>query len=252
MEHYPEQLLTEERAQLIENNLAAITERIEAAAKEAGRDPASIKLLLATKTRTPAEINHAINLGYGLIGENRAQELSAKYPAIQEEIKGESITPRESHFIGALQGNKVAEVTALAHCIQSVDRLRIARRIHNYCITNHLKRQVMIQVNTSREPQKGGVMPEELFPFLESLKEFDRLEIKGLMTIGLQSQNTEKVREGFALLRELLEEAKGQNLLTNAATELSMGMSGDLELAILEGATIIRIGSAIFGEREEK
>lgn len=234
------------------SNLEKITQRIENAAQKSNRKASDIQLLLATKTRSPEEINTAIALGYGLIGENRAQELSAKSPHIRKrtEIHTEAlITPRETHFIGALQGNKVNEVTSIADCIQSVDRLRIARRIQNYCVTQHLKRDIMIQVNTSQEPQKNGVAPEALFELLEAIAPFDRLTIRGLMTIGLQSHNEREVREGFALLRSLSERAREKGLMPVEATELSMGMSNDLELAIAEGATIIRVGSAIFGAR---
>ncbi len=231
----------------IRTNLEQINARIEKAAHHAKRDPSEITLLLATKTRSIEEINYAITLGYGLIGENRAQELSAKAPHLLNTET--SITPRENHFIGTLQGNKVNEVVAHAHCIQSVDRLRIARRIHNYCQKNHLKRSILVQVNTSNEASKHGVAPNELYAFLESLNSFNSFTIDGLMTIGLNSKDETKVRNGFATLRKLKEGAQQRGLLGKEANHLSMGMSNDLELAIIEGATIIRVGSAIFGAR---
>ena len=229
------------------DNIHRVNERIYKAALKAGRDPQSIALLLATKTRTPALINQAIKLGYGLIGENRAQELAEKAPHLLKTAT--AITPRETHFIGALQGNKVNEVTALADCIQSVDRIRIARRIHQYALDNGLKKSIMIQVNSSRDPNKQGVLPEDLPQFLTEIAAFSTLSIKGLMTIGLQSDDESIIRKGFSDLRTLQESMIARELLPKNATELSMGMSQDLELAILEGSTILRVGSDIFGER---
>ncbi|PWD81041.1 YggS family pyridoxal phosphate-dependent enzyme [Ignatzschineria ureiclastica] len=245
-----------------------MNERIVEAAHKASRAPADITLLLATKTRTPEVINEAIRLGYGLIGENRAQELVEKAPFLipasmptsnkeiaditQQSISAEAIsyvTPRETHFIGALQGNKVNEVTKLADCIQSVDRLRIARRIHQYALDNHLQKRILIQVNSSLDPNKQGVLPDELPQFLEDIASFSTLKIEGLMTIGLQTEDEKLIRQGFADLRILSEKMRTQGLLPADATTLSMGMSGDLELAILEGSTLLRVGSDIFGAR---
>lgn len=229
------------------NNIQKINDRIQKAALDAGRDPKEISLLLATKTRSPEVINEAISLGYGLIGENRAQELVEKAPFI---TKTETeITPRKTHFIGTLQGNKVNEVTAIADCIQSVDRLRIARRINQYALDHDLKREIMIQVNSSRDPNKQGLMPEDLPAFLKEIVNFSQLTVTGLMTIGIQSDDEKTIRQGFAELRILRDQMISEGLLPKTATDLSMGMSQDLELAILEGATIIRVGSDIFGER---
>lgn len=229
------------------HNIAHINDRIKKAAHHAGRDPKEISLLLATKTRSPETINRAIALGYGLLGENRAQELVEKAPFISQEQT--PITPREMHFIGTLQGNKVNEVTQLADCIQSVDRIRIARRINQYALDNNLKRTIMVQVNSSRDPQKQGMMPEELPAFLKEVAEFSQLTVRGLMTIGIQSEDETLIRQGFADLRLLRDNMIAEGLLAKTATDLSMGMSQDLELAILEGATIIRVGSDIFGAR---
>lgn len=233
----------------IKENIEKVMARIHNAAEAAGRDPSEIKLLLATKTRSVEEINYALSLGYGLIGENRAQELVEKAPHLSNSLNNE-IMPRETHFIGTLQGNKVNEVTQIADTIQTVDRIRIARRIHNYALKNHLKRSILIQVNCSGEESKQGLAPDELLPFLKELTPFTTLTVRGLMTIGLNSDNPDAVRKGFALLRQLKEKAQAEGLLSADANELSMGMSGDLELAIAEGATIIRVGSDIFGPRD--
>lgn len=231
----------------LRHNIEQINRRINHAALEAGRDPKEISLLLATKTRTPEIINEAIALGYGLIGENRAQELVEKAPFITQTKT--TITPRETHFIGTLQGNKVNEVTALADCIQSVDRIRIARRIQQYALENGLQRAIMVQVNSSRDPLKQGILPEALPAFLQEIAEFSQLTVRGLMTIGIQSDDKMLIRQGFSELRILRDQMISEGLLPKTATDLSMGMSQDLELAIYEGATIIRVGSDIFGAR---
>lgn len=229
------------------DNIERIQTRILNAATTAQRDPKEISLLLATKTRSPETINQAIALGFGLIGENRAQELVDKAPFLSQEPT--MITPRETHFIGTLQGNKVNEVTALADCIQSVDRTRIARRIHQYALDHNFTQRIMIQVNSSRDPQKQGVLSEDLPQFLTEIAEFSHLTIQGLMTIGMQSDDEMIVRKGFSDLRELQLKMISEGLLPKEAKDLSMGMSQDLELAILEGATILRVGSDIFGAR---
>lgn len=231
------------------SNIEKVYQRIKSAAKNAQRDPNEISLLLATKEQSIDTINRAIALGYGLIGENRAQELMEKAPKLLQKINTSFKTPRETHFIGPLQGNKVNEVTAYADCIQSVDRIRIARRIDRASQALNKKTAILIQVNSSLDPNKQGLLPDQLAPFLEELAPFTHLEIRGLMTIGLQSDNPDVIRAGFSTLRELSEEMRQKGLLPEDAKELSMGMSGDLELAIEEGATIIRIGSDIFGAR---
>ncbi len=241
---------TEMNQELLLNNIAHINARIYNAAQLAGRNVDDISLLLATKTRSPVVINQAIALGYGLIGENRAQELVEKAPFIDPSRSNTLITPRETHFIGALQGNKVNEVTALCDCIQTVDRDRIARRINDYATEKNLQKSIMVQVNTSLDPNKQGLMPEALPAFLESISTYSHLNIRGLMTIGLQTDNELLIRKGFADLRILSELMRQKGLMPHTATDLSMGMSSDLELAILEGSTIIRVGSDIFGARE--
>ncbi len=234
---------------LLIQNLQQIQDRIETAALRAARAVTDITLLLATKTQSAEIINQAIAEGYGLIGENRAQELVEKAPLITKTPPSNLITPRETHFIGSLQGNKVNEVTALADCIQSVDRLRIARRIHQYAVENHLEKRILIQVNSSLDPNKQGILPKELAQFLEDIAPFSTLKIEGLMTIGLQTEDEKLIRQGFADLRILSEKMRAEGLLPKTATTLSMGMSGDLEWAISEGSTLLRVGSDIFGAR---
>ncbi|MBK7681884.1 MAG: YggS family pyridoxal phosphate-dependent enzyme [Bacteroidia bacterium] len=220
-------------------NIANIKYRIRVAAEFSNRNPAEIKLLLATKTVSAQNIITAIETGETLIGENKIQELKDKY----EELKN---TPHQTHFIGHLQTNKVKEVTKYADCIQSVDRLDLAEKLQSRLEFEDKTIDVFIQVNTSYEASKFGVSPENTLTFAQQVKQLDRLNIKGLMTIGLFSAETEKVRKCFQLLKNIQIQMLEKDF---PVYELSMGMSNDLETAIEEGSTIIRIGTAIFGKR---
>ena len=224
---------------LIVENLANIKLRIKNAAEFSGRNFNDIKLLLATKTVSAQNIITAIETGETLIGENKIQELKDKY----EELKN---TPHQTHFIGHLQTNKVKEVTKYADCIQSVDRLDLAEKLQSRLEFEDKTIDVFIQVNTSYEASKFGVSPENTLTFAQQVKQLDRLNIKGLMTIGLFSAETEKVRKCFQLLKNIQIQMLEKDF---PVYELSMGMSNDLETAIEEGSTIIRIGTAIFGKR---
>lgn len=229
------------------NHLKTITARIEAACQAAQRDPKEIQLLLATKTQPVETIQAAIDLGYGLIGENRAQEVMDKFPLIHPAPM--TIMPYEQHFIGHLQTNKVKAIFPYVQCIQSVDRASLAQKLHDECLKHDTTREIFVQVNVSHEASKQGLDPDHLFEFLETLAHLPSLKIRGLMTIGLNADDEMAVRAGYQLLRSLRDEALLKGLLPPLATELSMGMSHDLEWAILEGATLIRVGSAVFGAR---
>lgn len=224
-------------------NLNTIGERIRNACEKAGRSPEEVKLLLAVKTVTPEKIITAVEAGFPIIGENKVQEIKAKYEALEE-------TPHETHFIGHLQTNKIKEILRYGvDCIQTVDRLKLAEKLQRRLEFEDKTMDVLIQVNTSGEESKFGVSPAHAIPFLKEVVAFDRIFIRGFMTIGLFSAEWEKVRLCFRLLREIRDEAAGLNLPRTDLKELSMGMSGDLEIAIEEGATMIRVGTAVFGER---
>ena len=232
----------------IQHNLNQILDRINKAAQASGRQPEDILLLLATKTQPIQDIQEAIDLGFGLIGENRAQEVTEKFPHIQPADK--IIMPYQQHFIGHLQTNKVRAIFPYVQCIQSVDRASLAEKLQAECEKQNETREIFVQVNVSFEASKQGLATDQLFPFLENLQQLPMLKIRGLMTIGLNADDEKSVREGYALLRSLNEEAIAQGLMPKTATELSMGMSHDLEWAIAEGATMIRVGSAVFGIRK--
>ena len=223
-------------------NLTAIKQRIKSACDQCGRDESSVKLLLATKTVPAENIKIALQRGETLIGENKVQELKEKFEALKD-------IPHETHFIGHLQTNKIKEVLKYANCIQSVDRLELAQKLNQRLQYEGRSMAVLIQVNTSAEESKFGVAPENAVQLVKAVAAMNAIRIKGLMTIGIFSAETEKVRKCFRSLKNIQSRITGLNLPNVAMDELSMGMSGDLEAAISEGATIVRIGTAVFGKR---
>ncbi|MCO5231901.1 MAG: YggS family pyridoxal phosphate-dependent enzyme [Chitinophagales bacterium] len=225
------------------HNINIIKERITKACHHSNRNPDSVKLLLATKTVAPERIKIALNHGEILIAENKIQELKEKYEALQD-------TPHINHFIGHLQTNKIKDI--LKHdvqCIESVDRWELAQKLHQRLLLENKTIDILIQVNTSFEESKFGVSPENAIELVQQISTLSSLKIKGLMTIGIFSAETEKVRKCFQLLKSIQEKIINLNLTGVEMNELSMGMSGDLETAIEEGATIVRVGTAIFGTR---
>lgn len=233
---------------MIKAQLDSIVERMAKACALANRNSDDVKLLLATKTQPVAKIQAAIDLGFGMIGENRTHEVTEKFPQLHP--ADHLIMPYEQHFIGHLQTNKVKDIFPYIQCYQSVDRDSLVKRLHAECENSDVSRDIFVQVNISHEDSKQGLHPDQLFAFLEKLANYPRLNIRGLMTIGLNADDEISVRKGYANLRTLSEEAITKGLMPITATELSMGMSDDLEWAILEGATMIRVGSAVFGARE--
>lgn len=229
----------------LENQLKETHERINRACEKVGRDSSEVTLMLATKTVSAEKINHAVDAGEKLLGENRVQELQQKHYLIDE-------NKAQWHFIGHLQTNKINQVLPYVTCIQSVDRLKLARKLHNRLTKDEKKLDILVQVNTSYEESKFGVLPENTLEFIEQLIEFDTLQIKGLMTIGKLSSHSEETRKSFRLLKSIQEQVIEQGYLDKGVEMdvLSMGMSGDLEAAIEEGATMVRVGTAIFGDRE--
>lgn len=229
-------------ADYIRKNLEIIHERMNKACEKTNRNPADVRLLLATKTVDTDRILWALKQGENLIGENKVQELAQKYAAL------ESMQP-EVHFIGYLQTNKIKEVIKWASCIESIDRIELAEKLHQRLTFEKKEINVLIQVNTSYEESKFGVAPEKAIELIRQVAKLDTIHIKGLMTIGLFSTDSERVRKCFKLLKNIQKEGMALQLPNVDLKELSMGMSGDLEIAIEEGATIIRVGTAIFGER---
>ncbi len=228
----------------ITENISKIRVKIENACKHSNRNPEEIKLLLATKTVSSERIKEAFNCGETLIAENKVQEIKQKFNDLNE-------FSFEQHFIGHLQTNKIKDVLKYnVSCIQTIDRIGLVEKLHKRLLLANKTIDVLIQVNTSNETSKFGVKPDEAVAFIKQVSQFGTLMIKGLMTIGLFSSDPEKVRMCFRLLKSIQREVIEKQIPNVEMEELSMGMSGDLEIAIEEGATIIRVGTAIFGERQ--
>lgn len=225
------------------NNITDIQERINNACINSNRNPDEVKLLLATKTVPAERIKMALQAGYTLIAENKVQELKEKYEPLKE-------IPHTNHFIGHIQTNKIKDLLKYnVSCIQSLDRLDLAEKLHQRLQFENKTIEVLIQVNTSFEESKFGVSPDNAIALVKQVAQLETLKIKGLMTIGLFSVETEKVRKCFRLLKDIQRQIMALNIPNVEMQELSMGMSGDLETAIAEGATIVRVGTAIFGQR---
>ncbi|HOZ85496.1 MAG TPA: YggS family pyridoxal phosphate-dependent enzyme [Niabella sp.] len=225
------------------NNIRIIENRIQIACQKVGRNPNEVKLLLATKTIAPDLIKIAIQKGYTLIAENRVQELKEKFEALKD-------IPHHNHFIGHLQTNKIKDILRYnVTCVQSLDRWELAEKLNQRLEFENKNIDVLVQVNTSYEKSKFGVVPEKVIDLVKNVSCLPYLKIKGLMTIGLLSAQQEATRKCFQLLKNIQQEIIALQLPTVSMQELSMGMSGDLETAIQEGATIIRVGTAIFGQR---
>ena len=225
------------------HNLTIIHNRIKNACEQSGRSIDEVKLLLATKTVPADRIKIALEHGQILIAENKVQELKEKYDDLKD-------IPHDNHFIGHLQTNKIKDILKYdVTCIQSLDRLELAEKLHQRLLAENKTIDVLIQVNTSNEESKFGVDPDEAIELTKKVSGFSTLKIKGLMTIGLFSAETEKVRACFKMLRNLQQKIIHEHIPNVEMKELSMGMSGDLETAIEEGATIVRVGTAVFGAR---
>jgi len=227
----------------IKKNISTIHRRIENACKRANRSTDEVKLLLATKTVAADKISLALQCGETLIGENKVQELKDKKAFL-------NVHSYESHFIGHLQTNKIKDVLKYVTCIQSIDRLDLAKKIAERLQYEGRSIDILIQINTSYEESKFGVDPLSAIGFIQEVSRYETLKIRGLMTIGLFSSDNGEVRKCFKLLKSIQKQVIEENIPNVEMSELSMGMSGDLEIAVEEGATIVRVGTAIFGQRK--
>lgn len=227
---------------LIADNYQTLSGRIARAATAAGRDPDEILMVAVSKTVPPERIREAFAAGVRAFGENRAQELRDKSAAL-------AALPIAWHFIGALQSNKVRYVTPLCDLVHSVDRIELARAISQRATPDHPQR-LLVQVNTTAEETKSGVSPEGLPVLLDEISGLPHLAVEGLMTIGPLAGGEREIRASFQLLRGMLARESAVARPNVSLRHLSMGMSGDFEIAIAEGATILRIGTALFGGRD--
>lgn len=227
----------------LSQNIKAVQERIAAAARAAGRDPGEISLCAATKVQTDDTIRSAIAGGIRLCGENRVQELTAH-------LEANAYAGAEVHFIGHLQTNKVKQVVGKVSLIHSVDSERLLRAIDSQAQRLDLVQDILLEVNVAREESKGGILPEELPALAESALNCPHVRLRGLMAIPPVSTVSGANRKYFAEMRHFLVDIIGKMSDNRSVVDcLSMGMSGDYEDAIAEGATLVRVGTALFGPR---
>ncbi len=230
----------------IAENLASVKERMAAAAERSGRSPDSIKLVPVTKGRSISEIQSLLAAGATDIGENRIQEAQQKYDPIHSFLAASNTLKCDWHLIGHLQRNKVKSALEIFSLIHSVDSLRLLAEISRR--TEVLKKQtdILIQINTTGEESKFGLDSEDVFDFMEKSLSYSSVRIVGLMTMGVLSPSPETNRPAFALLRTLSDRIKTEKYPGITMQYLSMGMTDDFEVAIEEGANLVRIGRAIF------
>ncbi len=224
----------------IKDNIEKISEKIEKVAAKSGRKPNEITLLAASKTRTPQEIKEAYLAGIKIFGENKIQEAREKIPFLSE-------LPIKWHMIGYLQKNKAKYAVKLFKTIQSIDSEELLKEIEKRAVKENKTMDILIEVKLSPEETKHGIFPEKLPFLIEKVFEAEHLKLKGFMTIPPYMKNPENVRPYFIKLRKTKEEMETK--FSTYFQHLSMGMTHDFEIAIEEGATIVRIGTAIFGRR---
>lgn len=225
----------------VKANVLAIRQNMAEAARKAGRDPADIRLMAVSKTVDDQRITAAIEAGVDMIGENYIQEAKRKI-----ELMGH---PIEWHFIGHLQTNKAKYAVKLFDMIHSIDRIELAQELDKRSGNFGKISKILIEVNVSGEPSKSGVALDQALPLIIAVSRFQNLSIQGLMTMPPWFDNPEDARPYFVALRELRERICHENIDRVQMKELSMGMSGDYQVAVEEGSTIVRVGTAIFGKR---
>jgi len=225
------------------HNLIAVQKRIAAACQRAGRDAAEVRLLPVSKTKPVSSLRLAYAAGCRILGENKVQEACGKWEAMQD------LTDLRWSVIGHLQTNKAKLVARFASEFQALDSLRVAEALDRRLQAEGRSLDVFVQVNTSGEASKYGLAPEDVMTFVQALPTYSTLRVRGLMTLALFSSEAERVRQCFVRLRTLRDQLRQDAPACIGLGELSMGMSGDFEIAIEEGATVVRVGQAIFGAR---
>lgn len=226
----------------IKENIAAIRKEVEQICRDCGRNPQEVTLIAVSKTMEPDRINEAVACGITDLGENKVQEVMDKYDLIPKSVRW--------HLIGHLQSNKVKYIIDKVELIHSVDSVSLAEEINKRALKNNLIKDVLVQINVAMEETKFGISMEEAVDFVKDISRFDNIRIKGLMTIAPYSEDPEGVRPVFRQLKQKFNELAQMNLPNTEMKHLSMGMSNDYKIAIEEGATLIRVGTAIFGKRD--
>ena len=226
---------------MIRENLEVVEKNIREACKKAGRDRSEVTLIAVSKTKPVSDIREAMACGITVFGENKVQEIRDKTAEIKE--------PLSWHMIGHLQANKVKYLPGVACMIHSVDNIKLAQEIEKQAAKHDLVMDVLVEVNMAHEDTKFGLSPEEAIPFVKEISTLEHLNIRGLMTIAPYTDDPETNRPFFRALRELLYSDEMRGFFPERPV-LSMGMSGDYEVAVEEGATHVRVGTGIFGERD--
>ena len=226
----------------LQENLTRIRSRIDQACERSGRQPDSVRLMAVSKNQPPERVAEAASAGLTLFGENRIQDAKVKIPLCPGQL--------EWHFIGHLQSNKSRDAVSLFQVVQGVDSLALAEELQKQALKQARSLPILLEVNVAGESSKFGWNPDRLLAELPQLNALNRLEVHGLMTIAPYAVDPEQVRPIFRRLRELRDRCA--DLLGAPLPVLSMGMSGDLEVAIEEGATLVRVGTALFGERPRR
>ena len=227
---------------MLKENLKTVEERIQSACKKAGRKREEITLIAVSKTKPPHMLQEAYDLGVRIFGENKVQEIREKYEVLPKDI--------DWHMIGHLQTNKVKYIIDKVSMVHSVDSVRLAEAIEKEAAKKDICMPVLIEVNVAGEESKFGLSVEEVLPFLEEISSYEHLQVKGLMTIAPFVANPEENREVFQKLKKLSVDIAAKNINNVNMSVLSMGMTNDYQVAVEEGATMVRVGTGIFGERD--
>lgn len=226
---------------MLKDQLQEVEKRIQAACDRAGRKRDEVTLIAVSKTKPVETLQEAYDLGVRIFGENKVQELTAKYEALPKDIHW--------HMIGHLQTNKVKYIIDKAELIHSVDSLKLAETIEKEAAKHNLIADILVEVNVAEEESKFGMKMEEVIPFVEKVSAFPHVRVRGLMTIAPFVEDPEENRSIFADLHKLYIDIKKKNHDNDTVSVLSMGMTNDYEVAIEEGATMVRVGTGIFGAR---
>jgi pyridoxal phosphate enzyme (YggS family) len=226
----------------LKQRLEQVRERIRQACESCNRDADSVRLVAVSKTIAAGTVKEAVEAGVTILGENYVQEAREKFNALVK-------YPVSWHFIGHLQSNKAKYAVRLFDLIHSVDSFKLARELDKQAKKVDKIQQILVQVNISAEDTKAGTSADEAPGLISEISQLENLSIRGLMTMPPYFYQPEKVKPFFSALRQLRDQIKAQSLPNVSLDELSMGMTGDFEVAIQEGATLVRIGTAIFGER---
>lgn len=226
---------------MITENLEQVRKNIDEACRMTGRDPKEVTLIAVSKTKPVSMLKEAYDAGARCFGENKVQEIMDKHPQLPEDIQW--------HMIGHLQRNKVKYIVDKVSMIHSVDSLRLAQTIEQEAAKHNVCVPVLLEVNVAQEESKFGLKMDEVLPLIETIADFPHIKVQGLMTIAPYVENAEDNRDFFRQLKKLSVDIEAKNINNVSMSVLSMGMTGDYQVAVQEGATMVRVGTGIFGER---